>query len=771
MPNIPVAEVKSHNGTPTVFIDGKPSFYHLAWFPSPARKNSDKFRKTVRAHARRTGVHLYTFDNGVVAFGSEGDAWIPGPRPGSDSHYDFGSVQRQLEQFLDPDPEAKFHLRLFLDFNADWDPNKWWSKLYPDECLVNSEGWKPENSFASTIWREQVKDFLRKFIAHIERIGLSDRILAYQINTGSSCEWFKYALGVGDLCSDFSPPMRRYFQSWLRKRYGNDEKALRKAWANSNVTFETAQIPSPQQQHDAKLCIFRDPATEQNVVDYLTAIADLSGELVIDFCRTAKEASRGRSMAGVFFGYWIGFQMNSDYFRDVTNLPAAHTRLQRTGHLGFHRTLLSPHVDFYSSPMDYAFRSIGGHCPAMQPHAAIRLHGKFYIQENDDRAWHGTNRDYGFCRNVDDFISVYRRTLADAITSGQGTWCTSVPIQVHKIERIKGDPSGMFHSIHMMDAEARDCAKFVNEYVACRKAGEFALNTDRTPCAEICVLLDDESFFYQTYKKNLELPLVHGHFIRSLPRLGAPFDTHILNDFIEGRLRPYKLYIFLNAFRLDDARRKKLKQQLRRDGRVALWLYGAGALNRNFSLENMTDLTGFNFAMTKTPWGPFMNITDFTHPITRGLPEDLLWGTDLNLSPTFYLRDPKAHILGNVMHAQGRCAEGFGVKEFPKWKSVFVAAPVVPAAVLRGIARYAGAHIYSDAGDVFFASQQLLAVHTVSGGKRVLRLPKTAEVVYDLFAHKTVAQNTKTIEVTLPKISTTMYYVGPKRTVASWSHK
>ncbi len=68
-----------------------------------------------------------------------------------------------------------------------------------------------------------------------------------------------------------------------------------------------------------------------------------------------------------------------------------------------------------------------------------------------------------------------------------------------------------------------------------------------------------------------------------------------------------------------------------------------------------------------------------------------------------------------------------------EWTSVYLASPDIPAPVLRGIARHAGVHLYSEDGDVLYATPELLSVHTVSGGKRTFRLPGQVEIVYDLF--------------------------------------
>ena len=210
------------------------------------------------------------------------------------------------------------------------------------------------------------------------------------------------------------------------------------------------------------------------------------------------------------------------------------------------------------------------------------------------------------------------------------------------------------------------------------------------------MLLDDESFFYESLHNDLDVPLIFQQRLWGLPRMGAPVDTYLLQDLLEGRLPPYKLYIFLNAFRLDDARRDALARELRRDGRVALWIYAPGYINEAPDLDHMTDLTGFSFGKGEHAWGPLVHILDFEHPITRDLTQDLFWGTNSRLGPLFHLEDPRrarpgrGGLLARPLQARLRR------QEFADWASVYSAAPNLPAPVLRGIARYAGVHLYSD---------------------------------------------------------------------------
>jgi hypothetical protein len=161
-----------------------------------------------------------------------------------------------------------------------------------------------------------------------------------------------------------------------------------------------------------------------------------------------------------------------------------------------------------------------------------------------------------------------------------------------------------------------------------------------------------------------------------------------------------------------------------------------------------------------------MHVTNFSHPITQGLPQDLFWGSTSPIAPNFHLEDQEAVILGEVVYSLGRCRAGFGVKTFnpddprESWVSVYLATPNVPAPVLRGIARFAGVHLYSEDGDVLYATPDLLGVHTVAGGARTFRLPCRVEVIYDLFNARVVAEDATQFEVRLPPASTALYYTG-----------
>jgi hypothetical protein len=585
---------------------------------------------------------------------------------------------------------------------------------------------------------------LRGYIAHLKEIGLYDRVIAYQIAAGACGEWVKGDSDQGKRFGDFSWPMRRCFRAWLRRKYSEDVAALRAAWNDPTVSFDTAEAPSPKAQQTIQHGVFRDPQREAQVIDYYACLAELTASVVTDFCKTVKDSTHGEKLTGAFFGYLMDLSWNINFFGPLEG-GVDYATIQRCGHLGLSQLLRSPHVDFLVSPYGYAFRGVGGDGLAMQPSESVRLHGKVYLME-EDTLMHNRFEPDGRMHAIQDTLAIYKRNFANCLVHGHGmTWLQS--------------------SVYAEYPEIEAQADALHPHMGA--LGKWALQLDRKPQAEIAVLLDDETYFYTTLQNTVSLPGVFYQRVFNLPRIGAPHDVYLLRDLVEGKLPPYKLYIFLNAFRLTRAQREALATQLRRDGRTALWLYAPGYINDDADSstpilheDHMTELTGLRFGRADNPWSVHMHITNAQHKITKDIPQDLFWGTQRSLAPIFHVADPEATVLGQMITVYGRSKPGLALKEFSAWNSIYCATPNVPAPVLRGIARYAGVHLYSEAGDVLYATPDLLSVHTSGGGPRTFKLTKQTEMVYDLFEQREVARDVSAFKVALPPASTTLWYTG-----------
>ena len=722
------AEVRQHRGAPTLFLDGVPTFASMQWLSAPMAPDGTLPNEGAIRAFGEAGVHL-------CALGLGGE-WC-GPGPGQAAHFDFSLLEPYLRGILRADPQALFHLRIYLETAP------WWNERYPEECEIDSEGRRLNMSYASEVWRVQVEDLLQGYVTHLRHWGLEDRVVAYQLCPGICGEWVKNTTSMSVLTGDYSEPMRRYFRAWLRRQYGEDEGALRAAWDDPGASFASAEVPSFAAQHVTTQLHFRDAARERPVIDYYRALAELTAERLIGFCRTVKTLTEGRALAGAFFGYLMDQAWNDCYFG--APIDGGYSTIQRSGHLGLRRVLEAPEVDFIVSPYGYAFRGLGGDGLAMPPSESVRLHGKLYIYEEDSRLHNlmdPDGRNYAFGHAV----AIHQRCMDYALTHAMAIWWFA------------DYPAGTY-----LSHPATEPSPFNPWLRRFQRLGEFSLHLEREPQAEVAVLVDDESFIHETLRNSFNLPGIFYQRVQGLARFGAPHDVYLLQDLTEGRLPPYKLYIFLNAWKVDQQRREAIAEVVRREGRTALWIYGAGYLGEAPGLEHMAALTGFRFGKGDSAWGVQMHLTDFSHPITRQVPQDLFWGTHTALGPLFHLEDPEATCLGQVTYSLGRCKPGMGVKEFGDWRSVYVAAPNIPAPVLRGIARHAGVHLYSEAGDVLHATRQLLGIHTVAGGGRTLALPERVEVVYDLYHDRELAGDTNSFAVELPPASSALYYTGSRK--------
>ena len=73
--------------------------------------------------------------------------------------------------------------------------------------------------------------------------------------------------------------------------------------------------------------------------------------------------------------------------------------------------------------------------------------------------------------------------------------------------------------------------------------------------------------------------------------VGAPVDQYYHNDMANPDMPAYKMYIFMNVWLATEAERKAIRDKLRRDGAVAVWLYAPGFIDpeadKKLSAEHM----------------------------------------------------------------------------------------------------------------------------------------------------------------------------------------
>ena len=748
-PSKVAAKISKHKGVPTLFINGKPhpGMVYMTYAP-----RSRHFKEFAEA-----GVHIMSFSTTTdyVPTWNLGGVWL------SPEEFDYTDHDRLIQMVLEADPEAFLLLRVHITAPP------WWGKLHPKDIVVTDEQgslkpvyWlnTPLISWSSEAWLKDAEFALRKYLRHIKESPYRDRIIGIMVASNTGGEWLYPAS-----CGDFSEANLSAFRKWLRKKYNNDVDALRKAWSDSKVNFNTASIPTFSERRETKCLTFRDPRVEKKVIDYYEFHSDSVANAIIRLSRIVKEEMKD-VIVGVFYGYLLQL--------------AGEPRQQEAGHLGLKRVLECPYIDFFSSPTLYSHRRLGtGYSTFMSLTESIKLHGKTWFDENDIR----THRvkmpsakeeilSYIFEEslsgmwppNLRDALAMQRREFANVLCHGVCMWWF--------------DMEGGWYSEKPM----------MNEISHMNKIAEKAVKFNRSSVAEVAVLLDHRSLLYLETGNFLSASLILNQ-LPQLGRIGAPVDYYLLDDL--PAIPPHKLWIFLNAFAPSDKQREIIERKVKKDGNVCVWIYAPGFIkDEGLSPDGMRELTGINIKYKKKSVPLVVSITQPGHPLTDGIcgtsygtigtiayeqnkiylhrvselfptrDKQTFWER-LSVGPVFYVEDPEAEVLG-MLPAIGM--PGLVMKRFDEWTSIFSSAPLLPAGLLRNLLRYSGGHIYVDSNDVVYANKSFLAISTSKGGDKIVRLPfKTS--VYDVFKEETVATNTDRFEVNLPGKDTVLYFLGSER--------
>lgn len=702
------ASVQVYQGTPALHINGKPVF-PMAMIPI------GHFPKDACRDFAAAGVHLYSqiIWNWQPGFLTPEVDWWLGP-----GQYDFAKIDRQILSIIEADPQAYIFLRVKLN------PAAWWVKANPDELACREDGTRaPQCSLASEAWEETYERMLRDLIRHIEGSPYAGHIIGYQPAGGEASEWYWWGHDKGLI--DYGPTACKRFRKWLRERYHSDAAALQKAWNDPQVSFETALPPKKEAREASECMLFRDASKAGQVMDFLRFLSSMTARNIVRSCRICKEETGGKKITGVFYGY---------------SLYAAPKCVYNLGFLGLKGVLDSPYVDFLCSPTDYARRRGGEPGNFVSAYtASYLLHGKLYWDEADIRTHLYRGRETYAAKSLPETLAVFERGFGYMLTKGTALWWFT----------LTGDHT--WHQEEMMEDIAR-----------MQKIGEAGMADSKEHVRDAAVLVDEETFFHMRMGTGeLTSPLLL-EMHNKLAVMGAPFDLYLMSDIADERMPDYKLYLFLNPFYVSDAMREAVKKKTRRNGAVSVWFYAPGFIKEDgtFSEEAMRDLTGIHLRHRLEERPLDLTVTDFAHPTLSEVDRSDVFDRTQKLGPIFYADDPDAAVLGRML-PNGEA--GMVVRDFGTWRSVYCATPAVPTAVLRGLVRYAGGHVYSTSDDVLYANRNYLMLHTVTGGKKHIALPDARDV-YDALQGQLVGRALSSIDTELPDGVTRIYrLVRPER--------
>lgn len=231
-------------------------------------------------------------------------------------------------------------------------------------------------------------------------------------DTGNCGEWNNFGYHQNKF-PDYSPQMQAAYRMWLKRRYGTLD-ALNRSWKSSFVDWSLIDIPSRAERLAGEGTLLRTSSGSGNCGDYYRFFSDYTVELIGDFGRTVKEASGGKLLFGVFYGYFL---------HHLTGVPY---HSLDSGHYAMGKLLRLPEVDTVCSPYNYHRReraiSIG------MPLESIKHHGKLFLAEMDlpthladAEKYHGTaGESFSSDRAEADTMTLYRRDFGRVLTWGTG---------------------------------------------------------------------------------------------------------------------------------------------------------------------------------------------------------------------------------------------------------------------------------------------------------------------------------------------------------------
>ena len=709
-------EVRDYHACPTLHIDGRPvtGLMHWKW----------NVEEVDAANFGRCGVQLFSFI---------GQLWLgPGPDPSQPVVY--GDVQtpfpamkpevidRTMRTLLAGNPDVLVLPRIRMV------PPEWWKQANPGEMMVHYSLDKREfmrGTLAAVTSSRWLADATRALITTVEYFEehWGERVIGYHTGFGLCAE---HAYFWGNVISDYSTPQLRAFREWLRGKYGSVD-ALRLAWGQPTLDFATVEFPPPESVLGAATSMSPLMLGEGSRwrVDFQQFSAEAMADSVILQARTVKRtlARLGRrKVYSTFYGY-MNLEANS----------GAHFAV---GHNAQQRVLNSPDVDMICAPISYAARQPGGFSLGQVLPGSIGVHGKLYYGE-DDTGTHLANSHHGFvASDVDSAIHNLRRNFLEIWRSGGTLWWMDLRGQ------------GWFYDEALL-AEITRLRQFADETLARRQS-----------TAEIAVFASDRSEHAMRGYPLRFAGLFIEQQLHEIAAIGAPYDVFRIEDLPElvkqGRLQQYRFCVVLNAFMVDDALLRLMRERLCAEGRTVLWFYAPGMVHEdNCDVERVKALTGMDFALIRH--GKASMLTETWLDGRR-----VVYGYSGNLFPRLTGKDPSADSLGYYVEGTGIVAPGTGdgaalmSKRLSDWRSIWSSSPGMPSALLAHFAAEAGVHLYGRRGDQFLAGPGWLGVHAKCGGELTISLPAPA-TLRDAISGDEIARNSRTCTVTTTRGETRLF--------------
>jgi len=258
------------------------------------------------------------------------------------------ALRATLDKFGLASPTGGYLVRVWLGATKDW------LEAHPTDCMRRADGAPTAYaSLASEAWRTETDTQLRALLAVIAASPHAGRFLGIHLTYLNTGEWFPPDT---DDFFDYSEVNRAAFARWYTGTFPG---------------MAPVEIPSPLERDATVWGAFRNPAQSHAAMAYDRYWSALTVQRIAQFAATVKEATEGRSLVGVFYGYT--FELNH-------NAPRA---LAHSGHTTLAQLLHVDAIDFVAAPYAYFERDADSPGHFHLPVDSLALHGKLALMEDD----------------------------------------------------------------------------------------------------------------------------------------------------------------------------------------------------------------------------------------------------------------------------------------------------------------------------------------------------------------------------------------------------
>ena len=677
------AEKRIENGTPVLYVNGQrtaPLIYALSDIPisnpltAQAQKNIANFAAQ--------GVDLVCTDVNL----SKGWHKV---RP-----YNPDFLLGDLTAVIETNPTAAILLRLHMN------PPYWWMRDYPDELCIYGTGGVPyvddgeyerlidgdesnrmRVSLASAKWKADAAAALTSLLEGIRNTPQGKHVVGIQIACGVYGEWHQWGFSYHP---DYGKPMVDYFRQYLKEAYPT-EAALKVAWSDPEVTWDTANLAPPSMRDAKEDTPYRRPENSAWVVDSLKALQRCIPDAILHFARVIREVWGRPLLIGTFYGYYDSW-----------------SRIYVGGHLETRRLFDGGLVDYISGPFHYhpLLRSMAGIGCSRGLVESARLNGVLWITEMDNPPVGSAVCVGGLPERRRESIALMKRQVLEPFTRGMGTWFYD-----HRLVLDLGYDTTIYIKKGWWDHPS-----LLREVRGLRQITDRTVQIPYRSQAEVLCVFDTKSRYYSNARdvfSDGNAPIL----LNALGKSGVPYDCIDFDDLERIDPRQYRCILLLHVPYLDEARRCMIRERIASEGRHLIWVNTSGYLNeKDFSADHIGEICGIRMRAVDAPSAMTLHIGGRAYAVAAQEPYSL------QFSPS----DEEGEILGYFDGTEISAAAKKKLADHTAWYfSLFPS----DCRVLREIFREAGVHIYSEGGEALLIGGGLVVVSTDEARSVTVRVP------------------------------------------------